>query len=91
MSNRRLPLLSDPGPTSGIPQDAAARIVELQDQLDTPRARIADLETELDTPTEASSERRWQHRGCPPPVPMTVPMMVPISVTCAGVVRTPAR
>ena len=32
----------------GMTLDAAARIVELQDQLDTARARIAELETELE-------------------------------------------
>ena len=33
----------------GMTLDAAARIVELQDQLDTARARITELETELET------------------------------------------
>jgi MerR family transcriptional regulator/heat shock protein HspR len=33
----------------GMSLDATARIVELQDQLDTARARIAELESELDT------------------------------------------
>ena len=39
----------------GLTLDAAARIVELQDQLDTARARIAELEADRD--------------GTPPPVP----------------------
>ena len=38
----------------GMTLDAAARIVELQDQLDTARARIAELETELEA---ASTDR----------------------------------
>ena len=37
----------------GMTLDAAARIVELQDQLDAARTRIADLETEFDTHTGA--------------------------------------
>lgn len=36
----------------GLTLDAAARIVELQDQLDTARARIAGLEDQLDVPDQ---------------------------------------
>jgi MerR family transcriptional regulator, heat shock protein HspR len=42
----------------GMTLDATARIVELQDQLDTARARIAELESELETRAGPADEQR---------------------------------
>ena len=42
----------------GMTLEAAARIVELQDQLDTARARIAELESELGTHAGPATDQR---------------------------------